>query len=117
MSEKCNKVLTMELREEQPPAAARAERFAAKNVPAGQRQIRPISGERPGRTVEGHLPAPASASGSGKDGFGRIRVSAACGADLVCLYRVSPPPSTPWPWSRLVAATPIPPCLVTRGRR
>jgi len=27
-------------REEQPPAAARARRFAAKNAPAGQRQIK-----------------------------------------------------------------------------
>jgi hypothetical protein len=38
--------------EEQPPAAARARRFAAKYAPAGQRQIRTISGERPGRTME-----------------------------------------------------------------
>jgi len=55
------------LHEEQPPAAARAERFAAKNAPAGQRQIKTISV----RSVQaGHwddyVPAPASASGSGK---------------------------------------------------
>jgi hypothetical protein len=32
--------LRLELHEEQPPAAARAVGFAAKNAPAGQRQIR-----------------------------------------------------------------------------
>ncbi|HVW77400.1 MAG TPA: hypothetical protein VHB45_07290 [Alloacidobacterium sp.] len=34
------------LHEEQPPAAARARRFAAKNAPAGQRQIVTISVRR-----------------------------------------------------------------------
>jgi hypothetical protein len=67
----------------QPPAAARAWRFAAKNAPAGQRQIRTMSVRR---IRAGHwddyLPVPASASGSGKDGFGRFMVSAACCGDL-----------------------------------
>jgi hypothetical protein len=91
--------ISFTLHEQQPPAAARARRFAAKNAPAGQRQIKTISvrNVRAGHWYD-TLPAPASASGSGKDGFGRFRVSAACGADLVCLYRASPPPSTPWLW-------------------
>jgi hypothetical protein len=62
MSEKCNKILTMELHEVQPPAAARALRFAAKNAPAGQRQIRATSVDI-GMIA---FPVPASASGSGK---------------------------------------------------
>ena len=49
-------------------------RFAAKNAPAGQRQIRTISARR---IRAGHwddyLPAPASASGSGKRRLGRFR--------------------------------------------
>jgi hypothetical protein len=55
------------MHEAQPPAAARAERFAAKNAPAGQRQIRTISGRsvRAGHWDD-YVPAPASASGSGK---------------------------------------------------
>ena len=58
---------TLELHEVQPPAAARAEKFAAKNAPAGQRQIRTISvrSVRAGHWDD-YLPAPASASGSGK---------------------------------------------------
>ncbi len=108
----------LELHEEQPPAAARAERFAAKNAPAGQRQIRTISvrSVRAGHWDD-HLPAPASASGSGKNGFGRFTVNAACCVDLFWIYRGSLPLSTPWPWRRPVAAVPIPPCPVTRGRR
>ena len=53
--------------EEQPPAAARALRFAAKNAPAGQRQIKtiPVKSVRAGHWDD-CLPAPASASGSGK---------------------------------------------------
>jgi hypothetical protein len=47
------------------------------------------------RDLSIELPTPASASGSGKNGFGRFRVSAACGADLSCLCRVSLPLSTP----------------------
>jgi hypothetical protein len=80
---------------EQPPAAARAGRFAAKYAPAGQRQIRTVSGSVRAGHWDDYLPAPASASGSGKNGFGRFRVSDACGPDLVCLYRVSPPLSMP----------------------
>src|SRR5208283_713572 len=51
--------------EEQPPAAARARRFAAKNAPAGQRQIRKISvrSVRAGHWDD-YVPAPACASGS-----------------------------------------------------
>ena len=59
----------------------------------------------------------ASASGSGKKGFIRFTVSAACGADLACLCRASPQPSTPWPWYRQVAATPILPCPAIHDRR
>jgi hypothetical protein len=41
------------LHEEQPPAAARARRFAAKNAPAGQAANQNnLSEERPGRTLE-----------------------------------------------------------------
>ena len=73
----------LELHEVQPPAAARAKRFAAKNAPAGQRQIRaiPTKSVRAGRWDD-YLPAAASASGSGKNGFGRFTVSAAYCADL-----------------------------------
>jgi len=54
---------------EQPPAAARARGFAAKNAPAGQRQIRTnIRSDELG--IE--LPAPASATAPAKDGFGRV---------------------------------------------
>ena len=52
----------LELHEVQPPAAARALRFAAKNAPAGQRQIRATSVDI-GMIA---FPAPASASGSSK---------------------------------------------------
>jgi hypothetical protein len=73
--------------------------------------------DHPARLV-GYLPAPASASGSGKDGFGRFTVSAACCADLSWTDRGSLPLSTPWPSCRPapVAATPIPPSPATRGR-
>jgi len=56
-----------ELHEVQPPAAARAGRFAAQNAPAGQQQIRTISvrSVRAGHWDD-YLSAPASASGSGK---------------------------------------------------
>jgi len=71
------------LHEEQPPAAARAQGFAAKNAPAGRRQIRTISAKTVlARHWADTLPAPASASGSGQNGFGRFTVSAACCADL-----------------------------------
>ncbi len=108
----------LELHEVQPPAAARAVRFAAKSAPAGQRQIRAISARnvRAGHSDDTSLCQPPPAAPA-KDGFGRFRVSAACGADLVCLYRASPPPSTPWLWYRPVVATPIPPSPATRGRR
>ena len=95
-------------------------RFAAKNAPAGQRQIRTISVRR---IQAGHwddyLPAPASASGSGKRRPGEVQVSAACCADLFWTDRGSLPLLTPWPWYRPVpvAAVPIPPCPATRGRR
>ena len=104
--------------EEQPPAAARARRFAAKNAPAGQRQIGTISATS-ARAGHGNdcLPAQPPPAAPAKDGFGRFTVSAACGADLVCLCRVSLPLSTSSPWSPLVAATPIPPSPAIRGRR
>jgi hypothetical protein len=95
-------------------------RFAAKNAPAGQRQIRTISARR---IRAGHwddyLPAPASASGSGKRRPGEVQVSAACCADLFWTDRGSLPLLTPWPWYRPapVAAVPIQPCPATRGRR
>ena len=59
--------MRLELHEVQPPAAARAERFAAKNAPAGQQQIRTIriKSVRAGHWDD-YVPAPASASGSGK---------------------------------------------------
>jgi hypothetical protein len=73
-------------------------RFAAKNAPAGQRQIRTISVRR---IRAGHwddyLPAPASASGSGKRRLGEVQVSAACCADLFWTDRGSLPLLTPWP--------------------
>jgi len=107
-----------ELHEVQPPAAARAGRFAAKSAPAGQRQIRTISVRRiQAGNLDDCLPAPASASGSGKNGFGRFTVNAACCVDLFWIYRGSLRLSTPWPWRRPVAAVPIPPCPVTRGPR
>src|SRR5665213_3833136 len=57
----------LELHEVQPSAAARATRFAAKNAPAGQRQIRTTSVRRVRAGLwNNYLPAPASASGSGK---------------------------------------------------
>jgi hypothetical protein len=95
-------------------------RFAAKNAPAGRRQIRTISVRR---IRAGHwddyLPAPASANGSGKRRLGEVQVSAACCADLFWTDRGSLPLLTPWPWYRPVpvAAVPIPPCPATRGRR
>ena len=63
------------------------------------------------------LPAPASATAPAKDGFGRFMVSAACGADLSCLCRASPLPSTPSPWHRRAAAAPIQPYPAIRGQR
>src|SRR5579863_3211639 len=109
----------MSTHEEQPPAAARARRFAAKTAPAGQRQIRTISVRRiRAGHWDNYLPAPASASGSGKRRLGEVQVSAACCADLFWTDRGSLPLLTPWPWYRLlVAAAPIPPCPATRGRR
>jgi hypothetical protein len=74
----------------------------------------PISEEK---DLSIELPTPASATAPAKDGFGRFRGSAACGADLVCLYRASPPPSTPWLGYCPVPAVPIPPCPATHGRR
>ncbi len=47
--------------------------IAAENAPAGQRQIRAKSVRGSGRTGDDCLPVPASASGSGKDGFERFR--------------------------------------------
>jgi hypothetical protein len=106
------------LHEVQPPAAARAVRFAAKSAPAGQRQIRAISARnvRAGHSDDTSLRRPPPAAPA-KDGFGRFTVSAACGADLVCLYRAPPPPSTPCLWYRPIVAVPIPPSPATRGRR
>jgi hypothetical protein len=80
----------------------------------GSGKSKPISEEM---NLDMELPAPASATAPAKDGFGRFRVSAACGADLSCLYRASPPPSMPSLWSRPVAATPIRPSPAIRGRR
>src|ERR1700722_7591947 len=94
-------------------------RFAAKNAPAGQRQIRTISVRR---VRAGHwddsLAAPSSASGSGKRRLGEVQVSAACCADLFWTDRGSLPLLTPWPWHRpvRVVAVPISPCPATRGR-
>ncbi len=81
--------------EEQPPAAARARGFAAKNAPAGQRQIK-TNIRRDELDIE--LPAPASATAPAKDGCERFAVSLPCGADLAWIYRASPPPSMLWPW-------------------
>jgi len=67
----------------QPPAAARARRFAAKSAPAGQRQIRD------------HSVPSTSASGSGETRLRRFTVNAACCADLFWIYRGSLPLSTP----------------------
>jgi hypothetical protein len=67
----------------QPPAAARARRFAAKSAPAGQRQIR------------NHSVPSTSASGSGETRLRRFTVNAACCADLFWIYRGSLPLSTP----------------------
>jgi hypothetical protein len=67
----------------QPPAAARARRFAAKSAPAGQRQIR------------NHSVPSTSASGSGETRLRRFTVNAACCADLFWIYRASLPLSTP----------------------
>ena len=106
------------LHEGQPPAAARAERFAAKNAPAGQRQIKtiPIKSVRAGQWKDTSLRQPSPAAPA-KNGFGRFMVNAACCVDLFGIYRGSPLLSTPWPWRRPVVAVPIPPCPVTRGRR
>jgi len=84
----------------------------------GKRQIRtiPVKSVRAGHWNDTSLRQPPPAA-SAKDGFGRFTVSAACSADFVCLCRVSPLPSTPWPWYRPVAATPIPPYPATHGRR
>src|SRR5580658_185042 len=58
-------------------------RFAAKNAPAGQRQIRTISVRRiRAGNWDDYLPAPASASGYGKRRLGEVQVSAARCADL-----------------------------------
>jgi hypothetical protein len=67
----------------QPPAAARAHRFAAKSAPAGQRQIR------------NHSVPSTSASGSGETRIRRFTVIAPCCADLFWIYRGSLPLSTP----------------------
>jgi hypothetical protein len=95
-------------------------RFAARNAPAGQRQVRTISLKRirAGHWAD-YLPAPASASGSGKRRLGEVQVSAACCADLFWTDRGSLLLLTPWPWYRPVpvAAVPIPPSPATRGRR
>ena len=67
----------------QPPAAARARRFAAKSAPAGQRQIR------------NHSVPSTSASGSGETRLRSFTVNAACCADLFWICRGSLPLSTP----------------------
>jgi len=78
-----------------------------------------LSEQCPAAHSDDYLPAQASASGSGKDSFGRLTVSAACCADLSWNDRGRSRLSMPWPWHHPVpvAAVPTPPCLATRGRR
>jgi hypothetical protein len=66
-----------------------------------------MSGPDIGTITSLRQPPPAAPA---KDGFERFIVNAACGADLVCFYRVSLLPSTLWPWYRSVAVTPSQPC-------
>jgi hypothetical protein len=67
----CRYVSDNDAHEEQPPAAARARRFAAKSAPAGQRQIRTISlrTSRPDIEMITSLRQPPPAAPA-KDGFG-----------------------------------------------
>ncbi len=77
--------------EVQPPAAARAARFAAKRPSgAAANQNQYLEGMR----FAIKLPAPASASGSGERRLREWRVSAACGADRVLVCHASLLPST-----------------------
>jgi hypothetical protein len=89
-------VITQFAPTKQPPAAARARRFAAKNAPAGQRQTRRVLARnvRAGHWDD-YFPALASASGSGQRRLReKFAVSLPCGADRAWIYRASPPPST-----------------------